>query len=103
MDKVITPEDIKIMVERKTGLIDISKKTRIPKYTCARYTTVALCKDFVTRKERTHEILAKLVGFKNQCNCNHAHITFNENFNQNWFSEYRDLYIRCAKEILNYK
>lgn len=95
---------IKKLVETKTRIEDISKKTRVQKYVCARYLAVVLCKDFIPKKQRTHVIMAKEFGFSDHSLCNHAHVTFNNNFEQKWFEKYKDLYISCAREIstINY-
>jgi len=96
----MTPEFIRNLVEKESGIDNILKKTNTQEYVYLRYMVIVLCKDFLFYRLRTHEKLAKLLNFSNQSLCGRGYRQFNDHFNQNWFKTHKDLYIKCTKLIL---
>lgn len=98
---MITTGYIKALVESRSTISNLEKKTRKRHIVMVKNLAIYLCKEYTPSYVCTNENLAKLFGYSNHSSIVHCQKVFRESVDQKWFHSYRALYQECEQILLN--
>ena len=100
---MVTCKYIKELVEEKTGIEDISVKSRETYLIYARAVTYALCVRYAVYGESNQARIGYVMGRRDHTTVHHGLKVFNNLYSQNVFKKSRELFLYLSKIIINIK